>query len=187
MAWIGPTEAAKRLGISHQALRKKLPVLADEGVARREAGRWLLRAEGLEVAYDDVTRSRADSPRRRAAPTVEQQEIVTVPKDERAALTAQIKAAGDDPEMPRSEAERLQAIAKAKLLEMDVQERARQLVEAEKVKQRWFEVCRRVRDLVMGVPVRVSADLAAETDAARVAIVLEKALVECLEGMDGVL
>lgn len=186
MAWIGPTEAAKRLGVSVQALRKKLAVLADEGVARRVDGRWQLRPEGLEVAYDDVTRRRSDSPR--AVVRGEQLPLAAESREtQREKLAEQIKALGDDPEMSRSEAERLQAIAKAKLLDMDVRERAGQLVEVEKMKKRLFEANRRVRDLVMGVPVRISADLAAESDPAMVAIVLEKALVECLEGMSGVL
>jgi hypothetical protein len=50
-----------------------------------------------------------------------------------------------------------------------------------------FERGRRVRDLLMGIPVRIAADLAAEDDPAAVSIVLERALVEALGGLSDAL
>jgi hypothetical protein len=188
MAWIGPSEAARRLGISPQALRRKLPHLADEGQARRDGGRWKLRAEGLEVAYDDVTRSKADSPRRRAMEQKEQLQLAPPsPSDEREAIRDRIEALTDDASMPRSEAERQIAVLKRRMLELDVAEREGQLVEADAARKVVFEHGRRVRDLLMGIPVRIAADLAAEDDPAAVAILLEKAMVEAMEGLGSAL
>jgi len=189
MAWIGPTEAAKRLGISTVALRRKLPTLADEGQARRDGARWKIRAEGLEVAYDSVTRSKADSPRRRAA-EVEQPAIQIEPPpagDERGALQDQIQQLRSDAEMPRSEAERQIKVLQRRLLELDLAEREQQLVEVEAMRKVVFERGRRVRDLLMGIPVRIAADLAAEDDPAAVSILLERALVEALGGLSDAL
>jgi hypothetical protein len=186
MAWIGPTEAARRLGISTQALRRKLPELANEGHARREDGRWTLRAEGLEVAYDGVTRSKMDSPRRTV---MDQPPLVKIPSadEERAGLQDQIQEIAHDPGMQRSEAERQIKVLQRRLLELDLAEREGQLVDAAQIRRVVFERGRRVRDLLMGIPVRIAADLAAEDDPAAVSIVLERALVEALGGLSDAL
>ena len=177
MTWIGPTEAAKRLRISRQSLADKLPVLEGEGQARRENGRWKIRAEGLEVAYDGVTRSKADSPR--AAERVSSPRAVP----EREGLKTLIAQIAGDCEMSRAEAERQIKVLQRRLLELDVAEREGQLVDADEMKKAVFERGRRVRDLLLGLPVRIAADLAAEDDPARVSILLERSLVEALGGL----
>jgi len=183
---IGPSEAAQRLRITRQTLAAKLPALADEGQARRVNGRWRIRAEGLEVAYDGVTRSKADSPRRRE----EEPRRVVAAKPaggaaaEREGLRDLMAQLADDAEMPRSEAERQIKVIQRRLLQLDLAEREGQLVEVEGMKKVVFERGRRVRDLLMGIPVRIAADLAAEDDPAAVSILLERALVEALEGLN---
>jgi DNA-binding Lrp family transcriptional regulator len=172
MPWIGPTEAAKRLGISPQALRKKLQVLADEGVARRIDGRWKLRQEGLEVAYDDVTRSRSDSPRRLSSavkPAVDQPPL---PLD-REQLKDEMRAMEIDRSMPKSEADRLHSIYRARLMEIDVMERERQLVEVKTVEERLFESDRRIRNQAQNWSARIAPDLASETNEVKVAVLLD--------------
>jgi hypothetical protein len=168
-------------------LRRKLSELADEGQAKREAGRWKLRLEGLEVAYDDVTRSKADSPRRKLADAEEAKAAAKPPlqsgAEERASIRDRMEAVAHDASMPRSEAERQIALLKRRMLELDVAEREGQLTEAEAMRKVVFEHGRRVRDLVLGIPVRIAADLAAEDEPAKVAIILEKALVEAMEGL----
>lgn len=88
--------------------------------------------------------------------------------------------------MGRAEAERQIAVLRLRLLELDLAEREGQLVEVEAMQKVVFEQGRRVRDLLMGIPVRIAADLAAENDPAGVSILLEKALVEALEGLSDV-
>jgi hypothetical protein len=188
MAWIGPTEACKRLGISRGMLQKKLPALADEGAARRDGVRWKIRAEGLEVIYHDITRGRSDSPRiaKRERDAEAQLLVMNAPQDpetERGKIQEQIQALGKDPNMPRTEAERQIAVLKRRMLELDVAEREGQLVEVEAIQKAIFERGRRVRDLLMGIPVRIAADLAAEADPAAAAILLEREMVQALEGL----
>jgi hypothetical protein len=191
MTWITPTEACNRLGISREMLQKKLSALADEGQARRDGRRWKLRLEGLEVTYDDITRGRSDSPRiaKRERESVQQQLQVAPPPsvvdegDERSQLNDQLQAIYDDDSMPRTEAERQIAVLKRRMLELDVAEREGQLVEVEAIQKAIFERGRRVRDLLMGIPVRIAADLAAEADPAAVGILLEREMVQALEGL----
>lgn len=173
MSWIGPAEAARCLGISVQALRKKLPVLADEGVARQIDGRWKLRREGLEVAYDDVTRSRSDSPRRRP-----DADVAGVPAQgelpmDREKLKEEMRAVEIDRSMPKSEADRLHSIYRARLMEIDVMERERQLVEVKTVEARLFESDRRIRNQAQNWSARIASDLASETDDVKIAVMLD--------------
>lgn len=191
MTWIGPTEACKRLGVSRAMLQKKLPALADEGQARRDGARWKIRAEGLEVIYDDITRGRSDSPRIAKREKDQSQQLVmerapagdASAEDQRQQLQGQLQAIYDDASMPRTEAERQIAVLKRRMLELDVAEREGQLVEVDGMRKAVFEQGRRVRDLLLGIPVRLAADLAAETDPAAVAILLEKEMVQALEGL----
>lgn len=206
MTWLRPSEAAKRLGIRRQSLHPKLPLLEAEGVARRNGREWEVRAEGLELAYDAVTRARSDSPRRQKGmagggapsrrPPAAQPAIpgTDVPSksppapghvDERAALLAQLRGEDLPPGTSRTEAERIRAIAQARLYQLDVEDREGRLVDAEAVGRQWFEAGRRVRDQVLSLPARISADLAAEVDPVKVAILLEKELTQCLEAMGG--
>lgn len=179
MTWIGPTEAAKHLRISRQTLSERLPVLEGEGQARKENGRWRIRAEGLEAAYDGVTRSKADSPRTAARASHPPASAA----EDREGLKDQIAEIADDRSMSRVEAERQIKVLQRRLLQLDVAEREGQLVDAEETKKTVFERGRRVRDLLMGIPVRIAADLAAEENPAAVSILLERSLVEAMGGL----
>lgn len=197
MRWIGPSEAARVLSISRTALRRQLERLEDIGAARQEGGRWKLRREGLELAYDEVVRPCANSPRKAEAPAPAQPTIpgtdgpdevpppARVPGDERQELLAQLRGEALPPGTSRTEAERIRAIAQARLAQLDVEDREGRLVDADAVGRQWFEAGRRVRDQVLSLPARISADLAAEVDPVKVAILLEQALTQCLEAMDG--
>jgi hypothetical protein len=164
-------------------LQKKLGALADEGQARRDGARWKIRAEGLEVMYDSITRGRADSPRVEKREREAPRPVLMEAKDERSGLRDLMRQLSSDEEMPRSEAERQIKVLQRRLLELDLAEREGQLVEVEAQKKAVFERGRRVRDLLMGIPVRIAADLAAENDPAAVSIILERALVEALGGL----
>jgi hypothetical protein len=183
-------------------LQKKIPLLEEEGYARRDGNRWLFRREGLEVIYDGLTRTRSDSPRlalfesegrtasgprppdetRRSSPPMP----ASATTKEREELKEKVAFVDADPMMPRSEAERQIKVFQRRLLELDLAEREGQLVDVKSAKMAVFEKGRRIRDLLLGIPARAAADLAAESDPAAVAILLEKALVEALEGLHAV-
>jgi hypothetical protein len=184
MAWITAAEACQRLGVSRPMLQKKLGPLGEEGYAKRDGSRWLIRSEGLEAIYDGLTRARSDSPRISRSETAPKW---SSPGDERAGLQDQIQEIAHDPRMQRSEAERQIKVLQRRLLELDLAEREGQLVDAAQIRRVVFERGRRVRDLLMGIPVRIAADLAAEDDPAAVSIVLERALVEALGGLSDAL
>lgn len=174
MSSIGVSEAARILGLSRTALRRQLERLAEAGAARQEGGRWRLDREHLEQAYDEVVAPSGNSPRQGGG------DRVTPPNE-----FQPVPDAGDlGPDASRNEAERQGAIAKARLAQLNVQEREGQLVASEDVARRWFQVCRRSRDQVLSLPSRIAADLAAEVDPIKVSILLERELTQCLAGLD---
>jgi hypothetical protein len=103
-------------------------------------------------------------------------------REELAARLADLEGENQDG-IPRHEAERQIAILRMRLLRIDVAEREGELVRAGDVRSKLFERDRRVRDLLMGIPVRIAADLASESDPAAVSILLEQVLTEALLGL----
>jgi hypothetical protein len=69
----------------------------------------------------------------------------------------------------------------AKLAELNFRERAKQLVDAGTVRARAFENARAVRDAVLGLPNKIGAELAAETDPVKVQNLLILELTRVLE------
>ena len=103
-------------------------------------------------------------------------------KEELAAKLADLEGGNPDG-IPRHEAERQIAILRMRLLRIDVAEREGELLRAADVRSRLFERDRRVRDLLMGIPVRIAADLASISDPAEASILLEQVLTEALLGL----
>lgn len=80
-----------------------------------------------------------------------------------------------------ADADRQERVYKARLAQLKYEEQSGQLIKADEVKKRAFEVARKVRDSILSVPSRVAHELAAETDPHTVEIKLNKFLVESLE------
>lgn len=72
---------------------------------------------------------------------------------------------------------------KAKLTELDYQERIGEVVSAEDVDREWFELARLVRDSMLNIPARLADQLAHETDQRKVHDMLEQEIYRALEGI----
>lgn len=72
---------------------------------------------------------------------------------------------------------------RARLAELEFNERVGTLVEAEKVQAEAFRMARLVRDAVLNVPSRLAGILAAESDQRKVHDLLEKELRQALESL----
>jgi len=72
---------------------------------------------------------------------------------------------------------------KAKLTELDYQERIGDVVAAADVDREWFELARLVRDSMLNLPARLADQLAHETDQRKVHDLLEQEIYRALEGI----
>ena len=72
---------------------------------------------------------------------------------------------------------------KAKLAELEYEERAGKLVEVEKVEAEAFRIGQQVRDAILNVPSRLSGIVAAESDQRKVHDLLERELRQALEAL----
>lgn len=93
----------------------------------------------------------------------------------------QVKAIATDAGQPRHESERRSAELRARLLEIDLAREEQSLMDARAVKKAWFEAGRQILQRLMGLPVRLASDLAAMSDAAEIAILLEREMTTALE------
>ena len=73
--------------------------------------------------------------------------------------------------------------SKAKLAELELEEKMGSLISAEKVKKDFFEIAALVRGALFNIPTMVSPELAAETNPRKVEARLEKAIREALEAL----
>lgn len=71
----------------------------------------------------------------------------------------------------------------AKLAELDYNERAGKLVNADRVKAESFKIGRRVRDALLAVPERVAAELASMEEPREIAIYLKEQLAAALKDL----
>jgi hypothetical protein len=79
------------------------------------------------------------------------------------------------------EAQRMAMLERHRRLKLENDEREGALIVVERATAAAFEFARVLRENVMNVPGRIGAELAAESDAARVHVLLEAALREALE------
>jgi len=184
MALVSQVQAAELLGVSRKAVYNKREQLEACGQARRIGAQLMYESEGLADTWLALTQLQPSN----AARLEQLQEQVagdrTNPLVEQAKReTEAAAAAGVIPGYPESRARREHFLAR--LAELEVQVREGQLVDAAAAKAATFERGRRVRNQIMGLPARIAGDLAAEADPARVAITLERELVECLTALAG--
>lgn len=71
----------------------------------------------------------------------------------------------------------------AKLAQLEYEEKSGKLVSADKVKAEAYKISRRVRDSLMGLPERVSAELAAMTEPREISIYLREMIAETLKDL----
>lgn len=102
-----------------------------------------------------------------------------------------VKAApeSDPPESPTEKAQAetynksrtIKEVYAARKAKLEYETMAGELVEKRKVKMEAFNVARKVRDAMLNIPSRMSAQLAAETDPHKVHTILEEEIVKALE------
>jgi hypothetical protein len=123
-------------------------------------------AENLDRVHNPNPEPRRTRSKKKKSPTKPEMEKV-------------VKAAGLE-NMSLSEAQRLQANYKASLLKLELDQKSGLLVEKEKVRAEAFEAGRIVRDGILNIPDRLSAELASCTDVHAVSQKLMDALNEVL-------
>lgn len=105
------------------------------------------------------------------------------------AAALDLEMGDDEPELPPVvaaspslvEAQRQTMLERHRRLKLDNDEREGSLIAIDKAMKANFEFARILRENVMNVPGRIGAQLAAESDAGRVHVLLEAALREALE------
>lgn len=94
-----------------------------------------------------------------------------------------------EPAAPKSdsyiEAQKAVMRERERMLRMQNDLREGQLVEVSRAEKLAYEFARTLRDNVLNIPARIAAELAAESDAARVHMRLDSALREALESVGG--
>ena len=80
-----------------------------------------------------------------------------------------------------ADAQRIQAQYKAALMKLEYEEKSGELVKVSKVEADFFNIARMVRDSILNIPDRISAELASTTDTHVVSEKLTTELVAALE------
>lgn len=166
--WVTIAEAARSIGRHRQQLAK---LVADErlpkGFVDRSGGRTRVRLDGLAAAVSDAVRPRADS-RFLQQPTTP------------AEVQARV-AATPDSELPDiAESRQRNEHLKGELLELELQAKRGDLLPRARVEKEAFDTGRAIRDGLMQLSSRLAGELAAETNATKVAVLLDAAVREVL-------
>ncbi len=82
-----------------------------------------------------------------------------------------------------ADAERQDKVYKSRLSELKYLEQAGKLVELDKVQREAFELGRKTRDAIMGIPARVVHDWAAETDPHKLELKINQELINVLDSL----
>ena len=155
------TEFAELIGVSRQAVLEAIKRGRLPKSASRVGKVWQVDPELGRVEY----RANVDMGKRR-----------NVKSDE--------PESGSESEYPDfNESRAKREFHMAALAEMDVKEREGNLVNADQVRESAFKLARQTRDAMLNIPDRVSADLAAETDAFKVHARLTKEIREALSAL----
>ena len=92
-----------------------------------------------------------------------------------------IEAAELDPGQSLAESQRQKALYDAAIRKLDLEERSGESLKKEDVEKEYFEIARRVRDAILNVPNRISAEITSMTD---VHLVSEKITTELTSALE---
>lgn len=96
-----------------------------------------------------------------------------------------LKSTGDSAPAPSensfAKAKAVRETLTAKILQLDYEEKTGKLVNADEVKVVWFNLARTIRDTLLNIPERISAELAAESDEFKVHKALQNEIYKVLE------
>lgn len=150
--WVTIAECSRQVDVDQSVIRKQIK----GGKITRAA--WKYKKPGskqIVVNVDQVIKDRAANLGQQGKAASDDQ-----PEEKK---TQTIQSAGLQ-NATRAEAEAWQAKFKAALLKLDLEERQGQLLKKVDVEKDAFNMARRVRDALLNIPDRISAELASMTD-----------------------
>lgn len=166
---VSAAEYARHRGCSRAAVAKAIAQNRITSVRRNERGHWSIDVEACDREW-----ARNTGPRKEV---------------ELAGRTAEgVEAVPVEPEAQRTPADLLHARtlreeALADEARLKVEQIRGNLVPADQVRARWFSAMRSVRETLLPLAARLAAELAAETDPAKVEIRLEEEIAQALAGL----
>jgi phage terminase Nu1 subunit (DNA packaging protein) len=167
-ARVGVVAYAARRGVTHQAVSKAIASgRLSRSVTRTPSGKYEIDPDEADREWAGNTDPQQQRERHRSA---------------QAALFPDAEVNGrDSPAAPvLAKAQAMRVTFLAKTAELDYLEKSRSLVSADKVTVEAFRVARTVRDAILNVPARISAQLAALQDEREVREVLMRELQDAL-------
>lgn len=170
--WVSVSEYARRRGCSRTAVQKAVAQgRIREGVRKNERGWWI-----IDPPVADEEWSRHTLPRK---------EIELAGREAPGPTAPRSSIADEDKRTPQDlvHARALVEEARAELERLKLEQLRGSLVPAEDVSRLWFAATRAVREAVLPIASRLAAELAAESDAARVEIMIEGELLQALAGL----
>jgi hypothetical protein len=170
VALVTQYEAANLLKISRRTLDRKKDQLVRLGQAVKVGKRLMYETDGLREALGAMV-DRQPANAKWLSGGDQLAELAKAETDE-AAATGQI------PDYGESRAKREHYLAR--LAELQVGQQEQLLMDAEDVKEKWFEVGRRVRNWLQAMASRVAPDLAAMNDPVEVGIFMDRQVHDAL-------
>ncbi len=185
-------QLARLIGVNEKAVRKARAagVFSDQAVGRDEVGNPVVRDVTLAVAEWERSgrrlRGSARRPPTRPAAAVGRAVDEDLEGQEDADLLPVLPPLPTVEELDASSPSLVRAqttamLERARKLRLENDQREGQLLDASKAAREAFEFARIVRESVLNLPARLSAQLAAEQDPAHVYSLLDRALREALE------
>jgi len=173
------TEYSAHRGISQPRVSKMIRDGKLKGCIKKISGRKLIDRDLADAALEqnlDRYRNKSKSadkqpderPNRKKKPTKEDRQRT-------------IEAAELDPEQSLAESQRQKALYDAAIRKLDLDERSGEIIKKEDVEKQYFEIARRVRDSILNVPSRISAEISSMTD---VHLVSEKMITELTSALE---
>lgn len=159
------------LGRDKRAVHRQLPKLVEAGRAERVGRGWEFELDGIREWWMANVEPRKNAPV--GGPDMGR-------AIERQAKRAAERAAAAGQLRDISESRQVREHYEAELARMKAQQQEGVLVEREAVDRKLFELNRRTRDLLLGLPAQLGADMAATTDPVEASIALEQAINRCL-------
>ena len=188
--WITLAEYAKTLKVTYQAVQKaitheRIPASAVKRVADARGGKKkvLINKTAADVAWVATENPNSKrTPETKAA--VERIKKKLKPSSTRKIPTPIVAKQPEDRHITLSEAQRAERVAKAELLQLDVLERKGALIQKELVYKQLFDAGKQLRDSIMAIPSRVTAEIvAAGGNQLKVRTILTEALATTLENL----
>lgn len=165
-AGLSPTDFAKKVGVTRQRILQAIKdgVISESVTAEKKGSstRYLINeAKGIKEWADNIDPA----------------------KQRDVSKMADTKSMGKGEMSNYQRAKAAKEFYGAKMAQLEFEERSGKLIPANRVKAEAFKIGRRVRDTIMGVPERVSAELAVMDDPRTIAIYLKEQLALALKDL----